>query len=101
MNRLAFVLVAAIGATLTGSCTNPVDETSITAARSRPVPPGDGHVTRMPLRHAATGIAVASAGYAYITQADLASRDPATIARVDLNARAVTDTIPVGRVPSL
>src|SRR5712671_3163933 len=99
MSRLPQVLIAlTIGATLAVGCSSPSEPGPISA--STPGEPGDGTVTRMALPKAPLGIAVSPAGFAYITQPDHGFSG-GTLARVDLNAHAITDTIRVGMVPSL
>ena len=95
MSRLSTILVAvAMGATLAVGCSSPT-ETGPTSA-SRPGPSGDGTVARMALAGPLEGVAVAQEGFAYITQPYASA-----VARVDLNSRTVTSTIPVGSIPSL
>jgi len=101
MSRLPIILTAAaISATLALGCSTPTDETPNGFLTTPPVPGGDGTVARMALPGGPLGIAVASEGFAYITQAYF-GQAPGTVARVDLNARTVTASIPVGMVPSL
>src|SRR6267143_512234 len=101
MSRLSTILIAAaIGATLAVGCTSPVDENVTGQGLTQPTPGGDGTVARMPFDGAPLGIAVAPAGFAYITQPDHGF-SAGRVARVDLNARTVTATIAVGMVPSL
>src|SRR5260370_23962644 len=99
MGRLSTLLIAAaMGGTLAVGCSSPTDE-NVTGA-TRPVPGGDGTVARMGLPGGPLGIAVAPEGFAYITQGYF-GQAPGTLARVDLNARTITASIPVGMVPSL
>jgi len=101
MSRLSTILIAAVmGATLAVGCTSPTDENVTGQGLTRPTPGGDGTVARMALPGGPLGIAVAPAGFAYITQAYF-GQAPGTVARVDLNARTITASIPVGMVPSL
>jgi YVTN family beta-propeller protein len=101
MSRLpTTVTAAAIGVALAFSCSSPTDQNSTRALTTGPVPGGDGTVARMALPGGPLGIAVAPEGFAYITQGYF-GQAPGTVARVDLNARTVTATIPVGMVPSL
>src|SRR6266536_5782558 len=101
MSRLSTILIAAaMGATLAIGCTSPTDENASGQTATEPAPGGDGTVTRMALPGGPLGIAVASEGFAYITQPNF-GQSPGVLARVDLNARAVTASIPVGMVPSL
>jgi YVTN family beta-propeller protein len=92
------VTAVAMGMMLAVGCSSPTETGPIAA--SRPAGPGDGTVARMVLPKAPLGIAVANEGFAYITQPDHGFSGGA-LARVDLNARSVTATIPVGFVPSL
>ena len=101
MSRLPTILTAAaIGVALAVGCSSPTDQNSTRALTTGPVPGGDGTVARMALPGGPLGIAVAAEGFAYITQGYF-GQAPGTVARVDLNARTVTATIPVGMVPSL
>src|ERR1700693_2889858 len=99
MSRLSTLLIAAaMGATLAVGCSAPTDQQSLGSLTSRPTPPGDGTVARMALPGGPLGIAVAPEGFAYITQGYFGGA-PGTVARVDLNARTITASIPVGMVP--
>src|SRR5258708_38988947 len=100
MSRLStIVIAAAMGATLAVGCSSPTDENVTEQVTTRPVPGGDGTVARRALPGGPLGIAVAPEGFAYITQGYF-GQAPGTVARVDLNARTVTSSIPVGMVPS-
>src|SRR6266487_6917185 len=101
MSRLSTILIAAaMGATFAIGCTSPTDENVSGQAATQPAPGGDGTVARMALPGAPLGIAVASEGFAYITEPNF-GQSAGMLARVDLNARTVTASIPVGMVPSL
>ena len=101
MSRLPTILIAAaMGATLAVGCSTPTDENTNGLVTTRPVPGGDGTVARMALPGGPLGIAVAPEGFAYITQPNF-GQSPGMLARVDLNARTVTASFPVGMVPSL
>src|SRR2546425_4615147 len=96
MSRLQTILIAAaMGASFAVGCTSPTDENVTGQAATQPAPGGDGTVARMPLDGAPLGIAVAPAGFAYITQPDHGF-SPGRGARVDLHARSLTATISVG-----
>src|SRR3989475_12548275 len=99
MDRLSTILVSmAMGAMFAGGCSSPAGTGPNSAEQA--VGRGDGTVGRMALPRAPLGIAVAEAGFAYITQPDHGFSG-GTLARVDLKAHAITATIPVGMVPSL
>ena len=101
MSRLSTVLIAAaMGAAFAIGCTSPTDENVSGQAATEPAPGGDGTVARMALPGGPLGIAVAHEGFAYITQPNF-GQSAGRLARVDLNARTVTASIPVGMVPSL
>src|SRR2546427_12029906 len=94
MNRLSTILVSmAMGAMLAVGCSSPTETAPISA--DRPVGRGDGTVARMALPRAPLGIAVAEAGFAYITQPDHGFSG-GTLARADLKAHAITATSPGG-----
>src|SRR5262245_57336125 len=101
MTRSSRWLVAAVlGTLLAAGCASPTEQNQGGLLADRPVPAGDGVVARMALNGAPLGIAVAREGFAFITQPDH-GQSSGRVARVDLNARSVTATIPVGMVPSL
>jgi YVTN family beta-propeller protein len=95
-----WLITGSLGALLAAGCSSPTDQSSGNVLADRPAPGGDGTVARMPLDGAPLGIAVARAGFAYITQPDHGSSS-GRVARVDLNARTVSATVAVGMVPSL
>jgi len=92
-------IAATLSLILAASCSNPTDEHT-PLFTDRPTPPGDGTVARMALPGGPLGIAVAREGFAYITQGYFGGA-PGTVARIDLNTRTRTASIPVGMVPSL
>src|SRR5258706_11922305 len=99
MSRLSTILIAAaIGATFAVGCTSPTDENVTGQELTGPTPGGDGTVARMPFDGAPLGIAVAPAGFAYITQPDH-GLSPGRVAPVDLNAPPLTAAISVGMGP--
>src|SRR6059036_2163911 len=84
MNRLTTISGAvALGATLALGCSTPTETGPVSA--DRPIGRGDGTVARMTLPRAPLGIAVAEAGFAYITQPDH-GLSAGALARSALNA---------------
>jgi DNA-binding beta-propeller fold protein YncE len=81
---------------LWAGCSNPTDVVQSAAQPlSRPVPQGDGAVTRLALAARPLALRVSPAGFAYIGQTDASQ-----LAKLDLQTHTFTATVAVGQIPS-